>query len=552
MSTKKQKDEKFKVVCLADKREYIRGGETVYFSDGPSAAAVAAKLSLDWGTKWQPRRVVIDANWMAREAKRFYDGTYFPVPWDSEPWWRGSNPDLKHFAHVSIEQDAMIAFTPNAEMGTADRQKRMSPGSYLAEYCKHVLSGDGIRDWAALFEVTYEDVKVGFAKTADEIEDVYVKGPRSCMSHPTSAFQEYTKGVHPTRMYAGPDLAVAYLLSKDPQAETQQTYFCTRTCREHGCCTDSYGRPRNICPPAQESMVVRCYSARSVVWPEKRIYTRIYGDIQRLKACLERDGFHAGHIHGAKLTRQPIEALGQNGFILPYIDSVTTVRDDGNWLVANRNGYIGARNTNGLGFDNRPRCDECHELNDNIVMQDLWDAAHENVQRLCRSCYDKAGQIVREWNNRGSYTGYYLRRNHAICIEGPDYGIHIAQFDVYMAVCSKTGTLWWRSETKLMADGSRVSNEWYRANGKNCTRCHRGFPRNSGETMRCGDQYCPGQFADGVVPAEMLATRGLTSTGIDLGSGSYTITSFDTAYQQASISALQEVQVAAPQRIRVR
>ncbi|MFS6801270.1 hypothetical protein WHL78_14560, partial [Staphylococcus aureus] len=113
--------------------------------------------------------------------KRFFDGTYYPVPWDSESWYYNTSCWRNHFAHISVENDVRIAYTPTADMGLADRQKRVRPGAYLQEYFARVLPSETIKHWVAQFSILHEDITVKYAKTADAIEKVYMRGPRSCM-----------------------------------------------------------------------------------------------------------------------------------------------------------------------------------------------------------------------------------------------------------------------------------------------------------------------------------------------------------------------------------
>ena len=125
-----------------------------------------------------------------------------------------------------------------------------------------------------------------FARTAEKIEEVYTTGPSSCMAHKKEVWGA-DMPVHPTSVYASPDLAVAYM---------------------------NYGGRK---------------ASRTVVWPEKKIYVRIYGDHLRMQKLLAAAGYKQGCITGARVKR--IRFKDKNRSVLPYIDyedAVTHKKDD--------------------------------------------------------------------------------------------------------------------------------------------------------------------------------------------------------------------------------
>jgi hypothetical protein len=92
-------------------------------------------------------------------------------------------------------------------------------GAYLTKYWQHAFSAvriqelvEGITHGAA-----EKAEQILFARTREEIEEVYLRGPHSCMRLETTSFEGrpvYESGIHPSAIYASPDFAVAYL--KDP------------------------------------------------------------------------------------------------------------------------------------------------------------------------------------------------------------------------------------------------------------------------------------------------------------------------------------------------
>ncbi|HEY9552046.1 hypothetical protein, partial [Allosphingosinicella sp.] len=247
-----------------------------------------------------------DVDWPVREKLRFADGSYAPTPWHDEPWYREKHDE--HFCHVSTEQAGKIAFTENAAKGQIDRQLVMSPGRYLHRFFSAHLDNNAIEGWCARLSVQLEEDALKITQDADEIEDVYVGGPGSCMAHDASEFDSFC---HPTRVYAGPDTAIAYIGPRDDAR------------------------------------------ARSVVWPERKIYTSLYGDVSRLRLLLENAGYAKGGLNGARIRR----IVDGDSFVVPYIDAGDDLADDGEYLIIGR-GSIPSENTNGLG--NRcwycPRC----------------------------------------------------------------------------------------------------------------------------------------------------------------------------------------------------
>ncbi len=300
-----------------------------------------------------------DAEWRQREKKRLEDGTYTPLPMDwRDSHWFGDNskklvrgaddllhrppryPD--HFTHVSVDKVAMIAFTENDHKGVRDRQTRINPGKYLARFFSEWLTPADIQSLATQMGADYDDnAELLFAKTADEIEHVYLSGPRSCMAHTADHFDS---SVHPTRVYAGFDLAIAYL-------------------KRNGDIT-----------------------ARTLVWPEKNIYSRLYGDEVRLSTALTRIGYtqNTDGFHGAKITR----LMEGDCYVIPYLDYMSGAvdKDDHLELVTRWSGLALCCDgdcQNGLS-DETYRCLSC----DNSVSEDAY--SDDDGDRYCNACWHES------------------------------------------------------------------------------------------------------------------------------------------------------------------
>lgn len=218
---------------------YLDIFEQPFVFDCPKKATEEAKrLSKLLDIKLQPRPIV-KADWKAREQKRLNDGIYKPAPWAIHPWWR-VNCIPEHFAHVSVKDKALIAFTKGDKEGSADIQTSMKPGKYLAEFFGKVLTPEEIRKFAMEYEAKLVAKELKFAKTPEEIQNVYAtKNLGSCFSGTTKA-----------NLYGSGDFAVAYIETKNGDTK-----------------------------------------ARAVCCPERKIYGCCYGDRYRLESLLDAEGY---------------------------------------------------------------------------------------------------------------------------------------------------------------------------------------------------------------------------------------------------------------------
>ena len=242
-----------------------------------------------------------DPEWRAREEARLARGEYTPLPWSE------LTPVPDHYAHVSVDNGAMVAFTPNEEKGMIDVQTRMKPGRYLTKFYPH-LSSDTVRAMALALD---KAVCVRFATTADDIEKVYTNGPHSCMAYSAHHFRS---DVHPCRAYAGGDLQLAYLSLQDLDHSEFRA------------------------------------SARALVWPEKKLYGRAYGDEIRLKAALEAMGYEEADWRGDGLDGARISHLetDDSDVIMPYVDGHHNLRRAGQFWVIDMSGPHSADRTDGM------------------------------------------------------------------------------------------------------------------------------------------------------------------------------------------------------------
>lgn len=338
----------------------LESAETIaraQFADGKAAARAARLLTRKTGIRFQPRPVAAPVDWQARERARFASGEYVRLHEELE----AISPD-SHFAHCAKKSPDLIAYTKDAAKGAADKQSLISIESYVA-----LVAADWPDDSkAALIKLQQDHAAahcspLKFARTPDEIESVYTNYDddaghvaNSCMRYEARQFASRVDGrpFHPVRVYGAGDLAIAYLANEDGET-----------------------------------------IARALVWPEKKIYSRLYcGENSTLARLLKAQGYEgAGYYHGrrsmsgARLLRVESDC---GELVAPYLDEVGTVQDCGEYLRIG--GDINAQNTNGL-CDSTPRffCEHCGESCDEDVARLVFtDGARRREQHWCEYCAD--------------------------------------------------------------------------------------------------------------------------------------------------------------------
>lgn len=389
-------------------------GEPITFETGPEASTRAKAMSETLGVKVQPRRIVVDSSWHEREQARFDSGEYMRLAWLGEKLWYknviepvistiesrrralvdtlddaevkygGGTPSYNkaydeyslkyraldiecetlqtknHFAHISIDDPLMVAFTKNDEMGLADRQTRMSPEAYLKRYWPDKFTTSEIDALVQVHNETYVDQSFKLATTPDEIEKVYTNFDRSCSDVASSCMRGYgwNYGEHPCRVYGAGDLAIAYLTNKD--GETTHRALC---------------------------------------WPERKLYSRMYGNGDRLHVRLKMAGYSkssyydsGASMEGARLLRIELDCNSEH-FVMPYVDENISAKDDGKFLVLSHAGRICTRQTNGTttdepGEDDREMCESCEERADETTT--VYTRANQTqCVSMCECCRDR-------------------------------------------------------------------------------------------------------------------------------------------------------------------
>jgi hypothetical protein len=278
-------------------------------------------------------------DWQARERARLDDGTHTPlIPELAQHCKPG------HFAHVAKGDPRSLAYTKNEADGIRDIQKRMNVSAYLEAYAP-TLDSYQRAELQRLHQNMAAETELLIATDGDDIQEVYQHHNdeggvgTSCMRHDLDEFQG---SEHPVQAYGDSDLAVAY--TKDDRGRT---------------------------------------TARAIIWPAKRCYSRMYGGdryLPELKRLMMAAGYkpssgYYGHCSGASehsLAGARLRAIPDRNdrgrFIVPYVDegSIGILSDDRQWITIARgeDAPVGAKvlslkSTDGVARLIGPRCPSC-------------------------------------------------------------------------------------------------------------------------------------------------------------------------------------------------
>lgn len=274
-------------------------------------------------------------------------------PWHRKRWFMELMPRwIEHLPAPSTTLDGLLAYYQTPQKRLAGIRTPIKAGKYLKKYFGDVLSEEEIQKYGLEWQNACSPAKLNITQDADEIEAVYKGGPYSCM---VFRHDEYDGDYHPARVYAGPDLGIAYIGPKE-KAE-----------------------------------------ARMVVWPEKLIYyPKRYGDYHRLGLSLQAAGYREGvedDFAGARIQR--IYNDKYDFFTVPYCDLSEELGDDGRYLRIG-GGDVFTQQTNGTNKEhprNNPRvyCTDCDVSVDEDDAYYVIDHGH-----VCPSCWRESHSFVCE------------------------------------------------------------------------------------------------------------------------------------------------------------
>lgn len=278
------------------------------FETGKEAQAEAKRFndsSKRWGNnqnRWRVRQVVdTDGdNFVTREKAKnhkFIDWSKIEGKvWKScNPYWQLAHIDPTNSRHARFFRELPHAITGRYTSMLLTRFFSSHVGLEDEQFMDYVTEL-GFYEGQAEFEIL---------RDPDEIEEAYANGPRSCMNDPED-YDLSCNNYNPVRIYGSPDLGLAVL--------------------KRG--TDVI--------------------ARTVVFPERKIYARIYGHAKALKAELDKLGYRhtvaATPWRGARLLA--IYDQDEGAYVCPYLDMSDTVslsRDKKYLRISGSNGRFDAR-----------------------------------------------------------------------------------------------------------------------------------------------------------------------------------------------------------------
>lgn len=267
-------------------KERVSGSVLHTYSNTRSAKQGFSLRKLDRATHF-----IFDEDWRAREAAR--NNLIDVTPWNL-------TPIADHFLHLSqrddgTESNILVSYTENPDKGAVDVQV---PGRRIGRYLKEFypfLSEDEITRISNAITTKVRGLELKIATTREEIRWVYEhssgsNGTDSCMSGTCDRFgrDHQDQNLHPVEAYATPEghIRVAYLTNKPGTGVI----------------------------------------ARTLIWPEKRHYGRLYGQYEKLQSVLEATGYKPGRFDGALVSKIPFSSRSYRNtsnidvYLMPYID----------------------------------------------------------------------------------------------------------------------------------------------------------------------------------------------------------------------------------------
>jgi hypothetical protein len=227
-------------------------------------------------TKPEPVTDEDKLRWKRSELRKFEMREYNYPPWFNTNI--GEDLLYKHLARIDPSRPGYVTFYETLEKGVRNIVTHMRPGRYLNRYANEYLSEDEIERFSNqcredLFEIHYVHT---------DIEDAFVcthKAARSCMSHPMSD-EYFSSDIHPTSLYDSTELSVALLVEKSTGS----------------------------------------HKGRAVIWQDKKLYNRAYGNAGMLEGMLHNAGYTRGQFIGIEF---PIIFHGDKydgRLVLPFVD----------------------------------------------------------------------------------------------------------------------------------------------------------------------------------------------------------------------------------------
>lgn len=433
------------------------------WTDGAKAAKLAQYLTKRTGHKFQIRKIDPDAgdkNWRERELARFETAEYTHVT----SFIRSMSPP-DTFPHVAKKNPALIAYTKDEYKGREDKQSLLTIEAFI-DMClaynrkndEQLASRQGFdsveqmhaRRWGSDWKRIVSENQLRMAveanspvtfigpvadpanddevcRIAKEIEDAYVNYDgrisaleASCMRYPASNFR-LPDGVHPTAIYASPDVALAVIRNKEGKT-----------------------------------------TARALCWPERKIYTRVYADSNALDNALKALGYERAGYYGVSTSGKRFRGarlrkieISDDEYVAPYIDGNHAVDVGDEWLTMEGD-EMECDRTDGRahyhdGMDTCPHCGE--RCSEDDMTHVYLDSTHNHSEYWCSHCAESDAVYC-----NGSNHYYHSMRVDFVEIGGEMYTQRYA--DRYANYCERTEEYTFDSIVPVIVDDYGNHQNW--------------------------------------------------------------------------------------------
>jgi hypothetical protein len=401
----------FHIIELESEKPIIdENGNVRTFDTFQNARQTASELNCTTGKLYQPR-IIVNDTWKKREYERFNSYEYKTPFWidmffhqhkvkdeqtgrEKLEWfntnWPIDNEALnieqrnvklnvqkivhEHFLHISKTDMLKIAYTISPEKGMLDVQTQKNVARYIAN---DLGMDETLATYIdAIHKAKYKKTELYFAKGKDIVEiykSLHNTGVASCMTKPDDYYDSFC---HPMLVYSEGDISLAYI--KD-----------------------------------ENDKIV----ARALVWEDKKIYSRMYGDYMKLREALELLGYNSNdNFHGAKL-KLIKDAEKKDRVVMPYLDgcqSFSIVNDS--YIMIDDNGHYYATEQNGFSKDGKVYgiCENCSdEITDEDNVIEVYNSRRRH-DTWCRCCADDHAMIC-------SSTNDYIHQDYVRYVDGEYY-----------------------------------------------------------------------------------------------------------------------------------
>jgi hypothetical protein len=189
--------------------------------------------------------------------------------------------------------------------------------------------------------------------------------------------------------------------------------------------------------------------ARAVCWPERKVYVRVYGDVEQMQRAMTDLGYTQTEraLVGARIRR--IEDENGNGHIIPYVDkgvqsgggslhAKTDASDDKYWRINDEgygvNTYCGYENKGVTDSSDEDDDDEDYTTCDDCGARvhsddDQYTIGYHGDRTVCGSCIDEYTSAI---GRRGEE--YYVSNDNVTrCETDGNYYVddYLSEDDIY-------------------------------------------------------------------------------------------------------------------------